>query len=1120
MITISDLYSEILNKSNIINVLSYYGISVNNGKAICPFHNDTNPSLVVTSEKGNKKNLFHCFSCEAGGNVISFVKKYEKEINHNEISTDDALLKVAEICNLDIDVSHLKNNQDNYQYTTTTRRYTKEERELIEVNNYLVKLFNYNLTAVRDKPLQYLHDRGLSDEIIKSMNLGYFQKGQLLQLAKNPNSKISAQQLVSLGLLKLGDSGYYEPFVDRIMFPIKDEKGNIITFAGRVLDDSTPKYLHTEETALFHKKELLYNYSDAKNYSYNNELFLVEGYMDVIGAKKLGIDNVCALMGTAITDEHLKLLKKNKSTLILALDNDFKNEKNNIGREAMLKKIPDLIKEGFNVEVLDISKIGNYKDFGDLAENNIPREDIRKSQVSAFEFYMDYHYFRDKELKVSTIHDIFEEAKRDKFIVSTFDESLYKEYILNKTSFKKEELEEILYPKDINNKKNPINNFQSIVMDTFIKNNLGEFLEKRKDKVLSGYYEINQDMLNNQLVKLFHSNPAKYLSKNAMKLNIALLLYDALNQDSKYAEYETLHKFKYEDLFNKTYIKNKNGSARVELTFDQKEQIIKQYEEGLSDKDKLALEEVEEIYIINDVSDLDGILSYDNDIMKIFKGNIQDRMFLNQNNMDFFKYGSLFLNINKEFISNDFKGRTGNFKTILFYNNLDGKMKIEKTQLTKDEVDIVENSKDEIQSKQKEESKDYVFSINQILLCPDMETNSHYFVRIPNTNAKDYFYLPKDECNWSDKMIFTKLKSDMKYKVYNRSGNFKYEKNAEELKHFWEDKTNKTTKSVFETKALEQSKEEPAEINSTEENEKVLPFFPVKEPVCKVAKSRILDETANGYYFKTSDRNVLLYATKKICNWNQDQSYLILHPKKNFLTGTGISKYIYDGNIKTFEKRVAFNELGNYLKIFYPASYKKINKEKIEIAKNKCEFASNFLKIPARIHNVLGYVSINKIKCVDTGKTITLELSPNEQLSFYTKEGSYIGNYGIQEIKEGISSLNNKILPFNRKDCIDFNKLMSSYKEVTYNSGLDKLEFIPTTIEPDYESFETVVHVKLNDSYLYKPEGKNIAPYKNQLVQNGMFKKAEDVVAFLETYFSGRELIPENKDLNIEKEVA
>ena len=166
-IIISDIYKEVLNNVNIVDVMNYYGINVSKGNAICPFHADHSPSMKVD----DKKNLFHCFPCGAGGNVLTFVKKYETEINHNHISSNDALIKIAEICNLKIDLSKLKKNQINYQYTTTTRKYNKDEQSLIEVNNYMAKLFNYNLTAVRDAPLKYLKDRGLTDELIKEMNI-------------------------------------------------------------------------------------------------------------------------------------------------------------------------------------------------------------------------------------------------------------------------------------------------------------------------------------------------------------------------------------------------------------------------------------------------------------------------------------------------------------------------------------------------------------------------------------------------------------------------------------------------------------------------------------------------------------------------------------------------------------------------------------------------------------------------------------------------------------------------------------------------------------------------------------------------------------------------------------
>ena len=203
--------------------------------------------------------------------------------------------------------------------------------------------------------------------------------------------------------LRIDENGNtQEVFSNRIMFPICDEKGNILSFAGRGIKDEQPKYLHTAENSLFQKKELLYNYSNAKSLSYNNELILVEGYMDVVGAKKIGFENVAALMGTAITPEHIKLIKNNRSSITLALDNDF-DKQEDIGRAKMLQHIPVLLNEGFKVDVIDFSKIGDYKDFGVLGEKEIPFMEVQKAKTSGFSFLLDYKYFNNLELNVENI---------------------------------------------------------------------------------------------------------------------------------------------------------------------------------------------------------------------------------------------------------------------------------------------------------------------------------------------------------------------------------------------------------------------------------------------------------------------------------------------------------------------------------------------------------------------------------------------------------------------------------------------------------------------------------------------------------------------------------------------
>ena len=361
------LYSEVLKQASIVDVLNYYGLNLNHNKCLCPFHNDNNPSLVVNP----KKNIATCFACGTGGNAISFVQKYEKIVNNNDISFNEAITKVvSEICHLNIDVSHLKKNKYNNKYFVSSRRYTEDEQKLLQLNEKLNKLFSYNL-SVSKEPKDYLYKRNITDKDMKEVSMGFAPKGQLLKISEK-NENYPRPELIELGYLRHNDYGdLYETFSDRIMIPIHDEKGNIVTFCGRTIKDETPKYLHTHETKIFQKKELLYNFSNAKPLAYNNELILVEGYMDVVGAKKIGFENVAALMGTAITPEHIKLIKNNRSSITLALDNDF-DKQENIGRAKMLQHIPVLLNEGFKVDVIDFSKIGDYKDFGVLGEKEIP----------------------------------------------------------------------------------------------------------------------------------------------------------------------------------------------------------------------------------------------------------------------------------------------------------------------------------------------------------------------------------------------------------------------------------------------------------------------------------------------------------------------------------------------------------------------------------------------------------------------------------------------------------------------------------------------------------------------------------------------------------------------------
>jgi len=986
--------------------LNYYGLKLNHNKCLCPFHNDNNPSMVVN----HKKNIATCFACGTSGNAISFVQKYEKIINNNDISVNEAITKVvSEICHLDINVSHLKKNKYNNKYSVSSRRYTEEEQKLLQLNEKLNKLFSYNL-SVSKEPKDYLYKRKLNDKDMKDISMGFAPKGQLLKISEN-NENYPRSALIELGYLRLNEYGdLYETFSDRLMIPIHDEKGNIVTFCGRTIKDETPKYLHTPETKLFQKKELLYNFSSAKPLAYNNELILVEGYMDVVGAKKVGFENVAALMGTALTPEHIKLIKNNRSTITLALDNDF-DKPENIGRIKMLQHIPVLLNEGFKVDVIDFSKIGDYKDFGVLGENEIPFMEVQKAKTSGFSYLLDYKYFNGLELNVENISLVYKQLKEDKIINNTYDESLFKEYLLDRTEYYKKELDEILYPKKIVEKENALSKFNSKAMSNFLYSELKLQIDKMDDIVLSSYYSNFKSSVESRLVSIFNKDPEMYLDYNTSTLNTKLLLNEFLKDNKEYSDFETLNRFKYTNVFDKTYIKNSNGSAMIRLKDNQKQMVIDQYENSLSDESKLALEEVEELYIINSIEDLDGILNYDNNTLHIIKDSLKDRMFLNKDKMEFFKYGNLFPSINKEFIDDKFKGSTGNFKTILFYNNLDNKLNIDKTNvITEKEAKKIQNSKVKELDRTNETiiKQDYEFSINKMLLVESKETDTHYFVRIPFTSAKEYFYIPKSECLKSDNgdTIFTKLKYGQSYPIYNLEGEYVNTKSFDELKENWEDKTKKNVKAI---ETNEEITSIPKEDDILYDNSYISKY---KEPICKIYHSKIYLETEKGFYIKTEDPNVLLFAIKKICNWTDNKSYLIIAPRKG-LFNSGFSKYRLTGFKKDYEGRLSFSEISKYVKVFTPSNLKNKEVLVLEVPKTKCSFKSNYIKIPLVIDNIEGYIEVNLVKSKVNKEKVVLEFLKDEQIGFHNINDEYINHYTSSKVIDSYNEmLNNNIIQF------------------------------------------------------------------------------------------------------------
>nr|MCR5224030.1 DNA primase [Bacilli bacterium] len=321
--------NRIQSSSSIVDVIGSYISLEKKGKnyfGLCPFHDDHAPSLSVSEDK----KIYTCFVCGHTGNVFSFVQDYEN------VSFLEAVKIVAEKSGIDVNVDVKTNTRFDRFY---------------DAYDLAVKYYENNIkTADGKKALEYLHKRGLSDELIKEFNIGFASKTNdtlsKLLLSKGYTEK----ELVDIGISNKSNT-LYDLFRNRIVFPIHDSKGHPVAFSGRIYENvDEAKYINTKETPIFKKGEILFNYHRAINEAKKmKKLILVEGQMDAIRVYSEGVKNICATMGTALTNEHIKLLKKLNVEIVLCFDND------NAGEKATLAAGELLTKNGINISVLRLS---------------------------------------------------------------------------------------------------------------------------------------------------------------------------------------------------------------------------------------------------------------------------------------------------------------------------------------------------------------------------------------------------------------------------------------------------------------------------------------------------------------------------------------------------------------------------------------------------------------------------------------------------------------------------------------------------------------------------------------------------------------------------------------------
>ena len=332
MLYSDEILSEVKEASDIVEVISQYVHLKRSGRnyfGLCPFHNEKSPSFSVSPDK----QIFHCFGCGVGGNVINFISKIEG------IGFKEAVENLAERANITL---------------PTTFNSKENEKELLKskvfkVNNFACNYYHKRLYEPRSKIGQeYVKQRKLTKETLEVYNLGFSGNfDELYQVLRKEG--FQDEEILESGLVNKNENGkYIDRYRNRFIIPILDERNRVIAFGGRVLDDSKPKYINSPENVVYSKGKHLFGLNVAKKYDHK-QLLIVEGYMDAISLHQRGITNVVASLGTALTTNQGWLLRKNAEKIILGFDSD------GAGQTAIIRAMEVMQNMGCDMRVLQMS---------------------------------------------------------------------------------------------------------------------------------------------------------------------------------------------------------------------------------------------------------------------------------------------------------------------------------------------------------------------------------------------------------------------------------------------------------------------------------------------------------------------------------------------------------------------------------------------------------------------------------------------------------------------------------------------------------------------------------------------------------------------------------------------
>lgn len=366
--------NDLISKVDITNVISNFSTLTKTGasfKTLCNIHGDKTPSLSINP----KKQIYKCFVCDHGGNVLDYLI-WAQKFTWNEA--------------VEYLVKESGENIDEYKMLFSKKKYSEKEEKLLKSLNDAANIFNYYLSISDDKNLNdFIKKRNITKEDINKFKLGFAPKyddenNYLSLLEKKGNEKST---LINASLANEDCTRTF--FSNKLIFPIFDDEGNVVAFSGRKIieNDNAPKYLNSKESLVFKKSKILYNYHNAKKYE---TIIIVEGYMDVIALAKIGNNNAIALMGTSLTNEHVRKLAKHKE-ILLFLDND------QAGKNSLIKIISSFIKNNINAFVIKNETLKDPDEIlnGDLGVNNLLS--MLNNKIKMIDFVFDFFFTNIEE---------------------------------------------------------------------------------------------------------------------------------------------------------------------------------------------------------------------------------------------------------------------------------------------------------------------------------------------------------------------------------------------------------------------------------------------------------------------------------------------------------------------------------------------------------------------------------------------------------------------------------------------------------------------------------------------------------------------------------------------------